>query len=94
MAVVGLIVDQRHRAAVNAAYEKVNVAMGPERKLNHLSADDVHKLLGREPDEQDQNSRANIESYHWRGALLSYTLFVTYYKDGVLKDVSVDKPPQ
>jgi hypothetical protein len=94
VAIGALIFDQTARHAAVAAKAKLDDAIGPEnaRKPATMTRDDVHKLLGREP-EPDTSNR-HVEVYSWRGALRNYRVYAHY--DGgssLLKDVSLGEPP-
>ena len=92
--VVGLIVDQIARKNAQASYENVNAAMGAEGSLEQLTRDQVHKLIGRDPDD-DNDAADNFESFSWQGALKPQVLYVEYRPgtDHVLKDVSLNEKP-
>ena len=94
VAVVGLIVDQLARKNAQAAFENVNGAMGAEGSLEDVTRDQVHKLIGRDPDD-DGDADDNFESFSWQGALKPQVLYVEYRPgtDHVLKDVSLNEQP-
>ncbi len=86
-------IDRWARHQAQTAFDTVDKALESQREPGKPTAADVHKLIGREPD-QPAEPPWNTETYNWRGAAHSFTLFVAYDGNGVLKDVSIDaKPP-
>jgi hypothetical protein len=93
LAVVGLIVDQIARKKAYAAFEMLNSKMGPEKKINPITRDEVHQLMGREPDD-DGDPEDAYESFTWQGAIRPHRVYVQYRsgKIALLKDVSQNDP--
>jgi hypothetical protein len=85
-------VDQFARYQVHAACDAVDALLESRGHASKASAEQVHALLGREPDEAAEPPE-RIELYRWRGILHSFTLFVAYDRDGLLRQVSVDARP-
>jgi hypothetical protein len=86
-------IDLWARHEVQTAFDTVDKALESQHEPGKLTAADVHKLIGREPD-QPAEPPGNTEVYNWHGAAHGFTLFVAYDSNGVLKDVSIDaKPP-
>jgi hypothetical protein len=95
VAIAGLIIDQIARQKANATFNAVNSALGTDGKLEVITRDEVHKIVGRAPDDDDDAGDA-FETFTWQGALKPQVLYVQYRrgKEAVLKDVSLnEKPP-
>lgn len=94
LAIVGLIVDQVSRRNAQAAFDAVDNAMGKEGKLEDVNRDEVHKLIGRAPDD-DSDPDDNFETFSWQGALKQHVVYIEYRPgtEHVLKDVSLNEKP-
>ncbi len=92
--IVGLIFDQMARRKASEAFQKLNAQLGSDQKLNEVTRDEVHALVGRAPDEDGDPNDAS-ETYTWQGALKPQTLYVQYRHGGdpALKDVSLNEAP-
>jgi hypothetical protein len=77
--VIGEIVDLSARRSASAAFEAIQSAIGPENR-NEVSRAKVHEMIGREPD-ADRDAADRFETYSWRGALRTQSVYVVY-RDG------------
>ena len=86
--------DQRARSQSQAAYQKLHKAMGEDKNLQKVTQEQVHEMLGRSPDKDDDDTDL-YEEYRWRGGIYTQTLYVSYYAGTVpqLKDVSLNEKP-
>jgi hypothetical protein len=90
-----LVLDQRARRESQAAFEVVTKALGDDKKMKSVPRDEVHRLLGREPDDDGEPDDA-YEKYSWQGVPRKQTVFVVYWsaKEPTLKDVSLNEAPR
>lgn len=88
---VAFMLDRWARYQMQLAFEAVDAAQQTDQETGRLHAADVHKLIGREPDEP-ATPPWNVEVYRWRGAR-QFSLLVQYTRDGELKDVAAGDRP-
>jgi hypothetical protein len=90
-----LIVDQRARHASQDAFASLQKALGDEKNITTVKREEVHQLLGREP-EDDGEPNDVYEEYSWQGVPRKQTVFVVYWPGKVptLKDVSLNAAPR
>ncbi len=86
------VVDHRARGEAQAAFERLQTALGEERHLENVSRADVHKLVGRAPVD-DGNPDDVDEQFSWQGVPYKHSVFVMYTKgaDPRLKDISLNQ---
>jgi hypothetical protein len=82
------VVDHRAREASQAAYDTLDKALGPESGRSSATREEVHRLVGRDPDD-DGNPDDAAEQYSWQGVPYKHTVHVGYWpgKDSTMKDV-------
>lgn len=85
--------DRWTRHQMQIAFDAVDEALQTDHESGRLRAADVHRLIGREPDQPAEPPLNVVEVYHWRGAARQFSLFVVYTRDGELKDVAADAMP-
>jgi hypothetical protein len=87
------------RGAAQAAFERINRAMGTEGQVQTFTREEVCQVIGRDADEFDE--RAGIEVFRWKGSLKTHAVYVKYaWALGGLggeilsTDVSLDADPR
>lgn len=93
--IVAFIFDRLARHKANEAFQKLDAQLGPEQRLNAITRDEVHKLIGRAPDD-DGDPDDVFETYTWQGAFKPQILYVEYRpgSETVLKDISLNECPR
>jgi hypothetical protein len=77
LAIVDMIVDQNARRTAREMFEILKQARDAETADKAMTAADVHKLIGREPDEVVARGGGR-EIYSWQGGIWKYTIIVDY----------------
>lgn len=92
---VGEVLELRAAGAAQAAFERVNRAVGAEGTMQALKRHEIRQVVGRDADEFDK--RTTTEVFRWHGPLKTHALYVQYIwvmDDNYASDASVDADPR